>query len=52
MLAICIYTLLSIAGIYGNLLIGLVIWRFQEMHTPTNFLILNLAIGGIFEKQK
>lgn len=45
-LAICLYSLLSLAGIYGNSLICLIIWRFKRLRTPTNILILNLAIGG------
>ena len=45
-LAISLYTTLSIVGFVGNSLIVGVILYFRRLRTATNYLILNLAVAG------
>lgn len=45
-LAISLYTTLSIVGFVGNALIVGVILYFRRLRTATNYLILNLAVAG------
>ncbi|KAI6198333.1 G-PROTEIN-RECEP-F1-2 domain-containing protein [Aphelenchoides fujianensis] len=43
--AIVLYSLLSIVAFVGNALVVAVIVHFRRLHTPTNMLILNLAVA-------
>uniref|UniRef100_A0A915MD55 G-protein coupled receptors family 1 profile domain-containing protein n=1 Tax=Meloidogyne javanica TaxID=6303 RepID=A0A915MD55_MELJA len=47
MLAILIYSALSIVAFVGNALILAVFLRFKRLRTPTNMLIANLALGDL-----
>jgi hypothetical protein len=45
--AVCLYTLLSIVAFVGNSLVVAVIVHFRRLHTPTNMLIVNLAVADL-----
>lgn len=45
--AVLLYTLISIVAAVGNLTVVFIIVYFQRMRTPTNFLILNLAVADL-----
>lgn len=46
LVSVC-YAVIFIAGILGNLITCLVIYRNKSMHTATNFYLFNLAISDL-----
>jgi hypothetical protein len=46
-IAICLYSLLSLVAFVGNSLVVAVIVHFRRLHTPTNMLIVNLAVADL-----
>lgn len=46
-LVIILYAVIFLAGILGNLITCLVIYRNKSMHTATNYYLFNLAISDL-----
>ena len=44
---ICFYFLVILLAVFGNTLVIWTIWRNKDMHTVTNYYILNLAISDL-----
>ncbi|UYV73472.1 PRLHR [Cordylochernes scorpioides] len=43
----CLYILIFVVGLFGNVLVCYVVFRNSAMHTVTNFFITNLALSDI-----
>lgn len=48
LLLTCVYAVIFITGVIGNLSTCLVIKRNRHMHTTTNLYLVNLAVADIF----
>lgn len=47
-IAIFVYSALSLLAIGGNACVVYLVWKFQKLRSPTNYLIANLAVSDFF----